>query len=111
MRKITKGLQLPLGAGSQILRVEVDLENRIFYFYLSGELVHEERFWEPVPPMIAEERIEDAEKALEGTRCALALETERYTLWKTRAEKREEFIKIKGLDDEYDEWLWEDFEF
>ncbi len=110
MRKITKGLRLPKGAGSSLLRVEVDLENRIFYFYISGELIQEERFFESVPLITAEERIEDAEKSKEGLRLGLNSEKERANLWQTRANKRETFIEKKGLSDEYDEWFWGDFE-
>ena len=110
MRKITKGLRLPNNAGNSVLRIEVDLQNKIFYFYLSNELISEQRFWDEIPEISPEEKIEDLKKTLEGRKLSTDEFEGRMNIWKTRADKRETFIEEKGLRDEYDEWFWGDFE-
>ncbi len=71
MRKITKGLRLPHGAGDSILKVEVDLQNGIFYFYLSGELIQEERFFDPIYDTKLKAKIVEVKETLVQTQTSL----------------------------------------
>ena len=102
MRKITKGLRLPTGAGNSILRVEVDLQNQIFYFYLSGELIQEERFFESIYDTKLKAKIVEVKATLAQTQSIL---DEIVKLSDNSDENQmARYLKVAELEDDYGSW-------
>ena len=106
MRKITKGLRLPHGAGNSILKVEVDLQNQIFYFYLSGELIQEERFFEPIYDTKLKAKVVEVKETLAQTQTIL---DEMVKLSDNSDENQmARYLKIAELEDDYESWKADD---
>ena len=102
MRKITKGLRLPHGAGNSILKVEVDLQNGIFYFYLSGELIQEERFFEPIYDTKLKAKVVEVKETLAQTQTIL---DEMVKLSDNSDENQmARYLEVAELKDDYESW-------
>ena len=102
MRKITKGLRLPQGAGDSILKVEVDLQNGIFYFYLSGELIQEERFFGPVYDTRLKAKIMRVKETLAQTRTIL---DDMIELSDNSDENQmARYLEVAELKDDFESW-------
>ncbi len=102
MRKITKGLRLPQGAGDNILKVEVDLQNGIFYFYLSGELIQEERFFDPIYDTKLKAKIIKVKETLAQTQTILADMVE----LSDNADENQmaRYLEVAELENDYESW-------